>query len=169
MIVSIDMHTSKTCTRCQAHKPLEQFHKQPRGRHGRTAWCKPCVAETQREYRSRPEVRERMNEGHRRRRAERPVASVEIFRQRLWTWHRTTPEVYERLLEKQGGKCAICRTPDPGGKGRFHVDHDHNCCPTPKSCGNCIRGLLCSRCNPMLGMAQDSPETLLAAVRYLEG
>ncbi|MFD8391173.1 endonuclease domain-containing protein [Streptomyces sp. NPDC059680] len=55
---------------------------------------------------------------------------------------------YENLLHSQGNTCAICRRPDPGGKyGEWHVDHDHNCCPSGTTCGNCVRGILCSECN----------------------
>lgn len=77
-----------------------------------------------------------------------------------------TQEGYEAALARQGGVCAIC-----GGKQEntlFNVDHDHSCCPGTKTCGKCIRGLLCKRCNAGLGMFRDSPELLAAAVRYLE-
>lgn len=32
---------------------------------------------------------------------------------------------------------------------RLHkvVDHDHGCCPHTASCGRCMRGILCPRCN----------------------
>jgi len=74
---------------------------------------------------------------------------------------------YEEILLTQGGGCAICGITDPG-KRRFHVDHDHECCPTEYSCcGQCIRGLLCISCNLMLGSAKDDPEVLLAGVEYL--
>ena len=37
-----------------------------------------------------------------------------------------TIEDYDRMLEEQGGRCAICRTDTPGGSGsRFAVDHNH--------------------------------------------
>lgn len=55
---------------------------------------------------------------------------------------------YVDLLAFQGDACAVCRSSTPKGKGVWHVDHDHNCCPTSsESCGNCVRGILCSPCN----------------------
>ena len=64
---------------------------------------------------------------------------------------------YDRLLKKQRGGCAICgRTPTSRW---LAVDHDHKT--------NKIRGLLCTQCNLMLGVAQDSIETLHLAVKYL--
>lgn len=71
-----------------------------------------------------------------------------------------TLEQYNNILDDQGKVCAICGVDDPGGgKGNFHIDHDHN---TGK-----IRGLLCNRCNMMLGYAKDSIKTLLKATEYL--
>lgn len=63
-----------------------------------------------------------------------------------------TPERYDEMLEEQGGTCAICPATEAGNAGRrFSVDHDHACCPGPRSCGQCVRGLLCLRCNNSLG------------------
>lgn len=81
--------------------------------------------------------------------------------------HSLTVEQYEALLAAQGGVCAICGTGEPRGRGRFHVDHDHACCPGQQSCGKCVRGLLCGNCNPGLGAFGDDPERLLAAAAYL--
>lgn len=74
---------------------------------------------------------------------------------------------YEQQLERQEFKCAICPRTEPGGHGRFHVDHDHACCPGRKSCGKCVRGLLCHGCNVGLGCLQDSSDILCAAISYL--
>jgi hypothetical protein len=41
------------------------------------------------------------------------------------------------------------------------------CCPGKKSCGKCIRGLLCARCNSAIGLFDEDPVTLHAAVEYL--
>jgi len=70
-----------------------------------------------------------------------------------------TPEQYAALLARQEGRCAICQTDQPGGKGSWHVDHDH-------ATGG-VRGLLCSQCNLMLGHARDDPARLRAALEYL--
>jgi hypothetical protein len=67
---------------------------------------------------------------------------------------------YETMLTAQNGRCAICKTKDHNGVGKyFHVDHCHK---TKK-----IRGLLCGRCNVMIGMAQDNADRLIAAAAYL--
>jgi hypothetical protein len=65
-----------------------------------------------------------------------------------------TEEQFNRLLEAQGHACGMCR--QLFGDTYPQVDHDHTCCPrqvkaTAKTCGKCIRGLLCFRCNTALG------------------
>jgi Recombination endonuclease VII len=78
-------------------------------------------------------------------------------------------EDYDRLLAEQGGRCAICPATEPGGRHKtfFPVDHDHACCSGKRSCGKCLRGLLCAGCNFGLGHFGDDPERLLAAAAYL--
>lgn len=69
---------------------------------------------------------------------------------------------YLALLAAQGGRCAICGTTEPGGRWGtgFPLDHDH---VTGKT-----RGILCTRCNRLLGMMGDDPALLRAAAEYLE-
>lgn len=76
---------------------------------------------------------------------------------------------FDALLSLQGNKCAICDRTEPGGKGRWHVDHDHDCPEhgPKKACQKCYRGLLCFNCNVALGYLGDSPMTLLKAADYL--
>ena len=76
-----------------------------------------------------------------------------------------TPEQFQQMIESQNRKCDLCNrefvyTP--------HIDHDHSCCPGKKSCGKCIRSLLCHNCNTALGNLQDSPELLRKAADYIE-
>ena len=74
----------------------------------------------------------------------------------MWRKYKRTPEDYERVLAEQGGGCANCgrepRDVMPSGRVRkLAWDHDHLCCPEEVTCGNCIRGLLCTRCNLEMG------------------
>lgn len=67
---------------------------------------------------------------------------------------------YYVMLERQGGRCAICDGEPNGNRSRLHVDHDH--------LTNEFRGLLCTNCNPGLGYFKDRPDLLRAAADYLE-
>jgi hypothetical protein len=72
---------------------------------------------------------------------------------RLWRLYRLTLERYDELLVEQRGGCGICGTLSAAIDGKaFAVDHDHRCCPErQRSCGVCVRGLLCGGCNGLLG------------------
>jgi len=78
---------------------------------------------------------------------------------RRYLYNGFTHEQYVALLEAQDGRCAICRTDTPGGKGGFHLDHDH--------ATGAVRGLLCTNCNMGLGRFADDPARLRAAAEYL--
>jgi len=81
---------------------------------------------------------------------------------------------YDELLKKQNGVCAICKHTETSihhisKKLKFlAVDHDRKCCPTIDTCGKCIRGLLCTRCNTGIGKMRDDPELLRTAAEYIE-
>ena len=70
-----------------------------------------------------------------------------------------TVERYNQMVAEQNGRCAICRSP-PDKYGRLFVDHDHR--------SGCIRGLLCWRCNVVLGQMKDDAVIFRAAAEYLE-
>lgn len=79
-----------------------------------------------------------------------------------------TREQFDALFASQGNRCAICRTANPG-RTFWAVDHDHGCCPgSERTCGECIRGILCKACNQGLGHLRDNTETLQSAILYLE-
>ena len=65
---------------------------------------------------------------------------------------------YERMLEEQGGLCAICGRP-PTASRRLDIDHDHT--------EMRVRGLLCPACNIRLGNTRSS-EWLRRAADYLD-
>jgi len=65
----------------------------------------------------------------------------------------------DTLVKLQHGRCALCETTQPSGRG-WHLDHDHE---TGK-----VRGALCSNCNLGLGLLGDTVAALRNAVAYLE-
>lgn len=58
------------------------------------------------------------------------------------------------LVALQGGEfCAAC-----GSTEKLHLDHDHNAgcgCGRYKRCPQCIRGILCVRCNQIAGRIES--------------
>lgn len=76
-------------------------------------------------------------------------------------------ERYEAMVKNQGGKCAGCGNPPKPNKV-LYIDHDHACCSGEKSCGECIRQLLCQQCNTALGWINDDKKILESMIQYLE-
>jgi hypothetical protein len=72
-----------------------------------------------------------------------------------------TPDIYNNMLKQQQNRCAIC-----DDEFLFEnmitspcVDHDHVL--------NIVRGLLCSPCNLLIGLAKERIAILLNAADYL--
>lgn len=82
---------------------------------------------------------------------------------KLKTQYGMTYEDYWKMYHSQNGECKICnRKPvvgNTGSKRPLVVDHCHDT--------NKVRGLLCNQCNIMLGMAQNRPEVLASAIKFL--
>ncbi len=74
--------------------------------------------------------------------------------------HGVTFEQYSELLRKQKGLCAICFQPETYGSRRLCVDHDHRI--------QIGRGLLCNRCNRLIGYAKDDISLMESCVSYLK-
>ena len=82
-------------------------------------------------------------------------------------------EQFARMIIAQDGLCAVCRKPEkvrtPSGELQaLQVDHDHSCCSGKKSCGECVRGLLCTRCNRALGLLGEDSEAMRNMIEYVE-
>lgn len=135
------------CRTCGEDKPPEAFYSYAAP--GYTA-DRPCVMKVCKVcHAARCKTRERAN--------------------RLPNLYGITESQYDAMREAQGDRCAVCADTftTATGKGHPHVDHDHRCCPGRKSCGKCVRGLLCHRCNTALGLLKDDLGTLTAAMAYL--
>lgn len=84
----------------------------------------------------------------------------------VWLRFKITCDEYWAKYEEQGGVCKICGEPSPNK--RLGVDHDHSCCPGNRTCGGCVRGLLCESCNTGLGKFRDGEDILNRAINYLK-
>lgn len=76
---------------------------------------------------------------------------------RLQKLYGITFEDYKQMMSAQKSKCKICKQTSDSP---LHVDHNHK---TTK-----IRGLLCRRCNTLLGLAFDKIRILRSAILYLK-
>lgn len=133
------------CTACKGWLEYNQYSN--RSESGRPySKCKKCVNKTATEWRMR---------------------NPEKLRAKILRGYSLTLANFYELLTSQGGGCAICGTKEPKWRG-WHVDHNHKCCDSEKSCGKCVRGILCGYCNATLGYVKDNPDILRLAIVYLE-
>lgn len=153
----------KHCPRCATTKDVAGFNRNAARYDGLAIWCRPCMAEYQREYNKRKDVKARA--------AKRSLAYYHLLsvdeklalqeKRRKTGYHfrryfNITLERYDQMVSEQGGVCAICRKPPSGKRARLVVDHDHACCPeSGRSCGACVRGLLCVGCNVKLSPLEN--------------
>lgn len=92
---------------------------------------------------------------------------------RLWKLYGLTLADYDRLMERQGGACAICEAPPSPGKS-LAVDHDHAIVAkvkkahrTPGLMRTSVRGLLCWLCNHRRIGRGATPTLMYRAGNYL--
>ena len=139
--ISDDAASEKACNVCGQLKPLTEFWRHRRVRDGHQHTCKTCAAERYAIYleENRRTINARSRRNQRKKRETDPEYTV---RSHLRNLFRMELEEYQAKLAAQEGVCAICSVP-PGPK-RLHVDHDHGCCPGHRTCGKCVRDLLCS-------------------------
>ena len=139
----------KKCTRCGEYKPTTEFNKRAASPDGLEYKCRSCASEYYATYSKKDGKSERDRDTY------------------LIRTYGITTERYEELLEQQDRACALCRKSASEFKRRLAVDHDHTCCPTvAKSCGECIRGLLCPACNTFLGKIESGAVTLEQVEEY---
>ena len=139
--------------RCEKHGCEKVWIKSTRYTAGGFYRCRECNNEARRRSHARqmadPAKRAYINAGQRKRR-----------RKRLYG---VDQAVYNSMLEKQGGCCAICGSTEVNSVASVHseffVDHDHKT--------GAVRGLLCHNCNVGLGNFQDSVGNLEKAIAYL--
>ena len=173
----------KTCNKCGETKNYSDFHKWTKSKDGHKHFCKTCVREYDQIEDDPKRVMPRKMRGDliHCRRCEEYLPKSSFWSQNTYCKvcqpiighlqnlkkYGLTRDDYVDLEKSQNGVCKICGEEERYNK-RLSVDHDHSCCDGPKSCGKCIRGLLCSRCNKVLGQINDNKVLLQKMIDYLK-
>lgn len=135
--------TLKYCPKCKESKALELFNKASKEKDCLQRLCRDCQRDSSRKYLSTDKGATTTRRAHLRR-----SYGIDL-------------KTYEGLLIAQGNKCKICGADSNTDKRAryFVIDHCH-------SSGE-VRGLLCSKCNALLGLAQEREDILETAKQYL--
>lgn len=143
----------RTCYTCQQQKPIEDFRRRKNRPLGRGYQCAACAREQVYAWKNKNPIKRRAQQARRRKK------HPDKFRDAMRRWRANNPHSsvrnnhgisvaqYLTLVTAQAGKCAICGTDKPAGRGKkLCVDHCH--------ATNKIRGLLCHTCNSGLGFVE---------------
>lgn len=172
---------TKICRICLIEKDLTDYHWDSAHHRTRSHRCKQCTNEYGRRWKAANYARhKKYNDEWYQRNKERakavrrlriplkgrPKKTPEQAREARWRqflkrYHQMTVAIYEAMIARQDGKCAICRrTPTMvGGRRALYIDHNHETGIT--------RELLCYRCNSAIGFFEEDQDVMLAAIDYL--
>jgi hypothetical protein len=189
----IVLEDKKQCTKCKNFKIFSDFHKYAKSSDGYKHFCKQCVREyDQNEDDSRRIFPRKINEngdihcrncGEYFKEHEMKQSKIGKYKGLCYcltcapllnhirnvSRYGITIEQYHQILEDQNYACKICGLKEDSYRKRLSIDHDHLCCPGERSCGKCVRGLLCHKCNMALGAINDDVKILQTMIEYLNG
>ncbi len=132
----------KVCNKCGSNGPFGILAD------GYNKYCKKCI--NQRSKKSYTKNREKILQAY------SPSKNREW---RLKHEYGLTLEDWEKLFQKQGRVCAICKRSTVDSSKGWHTDHDH----TTKV----VRGILCLKCNTTVGRLGDNKEKAQALVKTI--
>lgn len=158
---------TKICTGCEQDKSLDSYPPDLRRKDGKGTKCRVCVLEVKKAYLARYPDKDA---ARRLKQAEHGAAwyrrnydkQIKRFRENgLIRKYGISVEDYQRMLDRQEGRCAICGADKPGRNNKtFAVDHSH--------IDGSVRGLLCIKCNSGIGFFRDDPSLIRRAAFYVE-
>lgn len=176
---------NRQCRKCNAVKPLDDYYKLTglavsKRNLGHSYACKKCDSEYAKAHRGKLDPAMAVN--RRVKHYEKMKADPDRYaehRAKKNFWNRSTRyyetyyqrrfgislEQVQKMLQSQNGLCANIgcskpiMAPSRENKSTFAVDHDHE---TGK-----VRGLLCTRCNCMLGHIEKNVSLIPGIMNYL--
>jgi len=167
------MAETKTCTKCEVEKELPDYYYRA-DKDSYASRCKECTLEAAKEkYHNDPiplsEVElARSRAYHAANKEQRNARAKEVRRanpdkernRKLLQKFGITLDQYNSMHEAQNGLCKICGNPEELDR-RLAVDHNH-------ATGQ-VRGLLCFRCNTVVGHIEAQGIPMIASIlNYLD-
>jgi hypothetical protein len=157
---------TKTCSRCKQAKPFIEFYHRKPGNTLHSA-CKVCERAMAKDWyeRNREKAKSKYQEWRAKNteavRQYRADNRRKAYQQEVRRKYGVDAGWFEKQMLHQGGKCNGCGALFAWGDKLTtpHVDHCHTT--------QAVRGLLCNRCNSVLGLCEDSPKLLAKLERYL--
>lgn len=135
---------NKYCGGCETTKPPEDFYKDSSSSDGLDSRCKACVSDRE-QKRAAKDIKKHRERKH-----------VKHIKEK----YGIDAEREAQIFQEQDNRCAVCKEPF-SETIRPHIDHCHEC---PKT--TCIRGILCSLCNHILGRLGDTLDKLHEPAMY---
>lgn len=177
----------KYCKNCMKTKDKAEFSRDRHSTDGLRRLCKSCERVYMAEYREKHKkertaydktryesnkelIRERCRERYKRdskilsERSKEPDRRLVSRRAHLLREYGLGWSVFESMYVDQEGCCLICGNTmhvlgGVGDSSACCVDHDHGT--------GQVRGLLCRKCNSLIGLADDQIDQLKKAIEYL--
>ena len=152
----------KYCGGCKTYKAKNEFNKSKHKKDGLATQCRKCVSARHRAWYAKNKKRKdaRTKDWYHR---NKDRAKDNHLKYKFGI----SLEEYNQMLKDQGGVCAICQKMETAKDGRsgktraLAVDHCH-------ATGR-VRGLLCCRCDHLVGCVGDTEESLARVLQYLQG
>lgn len=143
----------RVCPKCGQEKSEMEFYKDTKNKDGLRSHCKDCMNASNKRYvQDNREVSRAVHRRYAEMHRERDRASK--WRHKLKSKYGLTVGQHRNMYVSQNGCCAICREPTP--YDQIDTDHDH-------TTGR-VRGLLCRRCNLLVGLAENRGLHLTEAI-----
>lgn len=148
---------TKICTSCKIEKEISNFSIDKKKKDGFRTRCKEC------HHNYYLENKEKINLSHKNWQSKNKDY-IKIYNRIIK--YGVSLDQYNQMLQEQNGVCFICGKEETIIDKRVNrtvslaVDHNHS---TGK-----VRGLLCVKCNSILGLANDNIELLQKSIDYLK-
>ncbi len=167
---------AKACRACGEVKRLEEFHNS-RNADGRANTCKPCAYARSQSLRKQKQARQGASHVPKSKHCAscgiiKPSAEFAVYRAAndgLGRFCRVCDSVHSRsrryglpretaaqMTANEACECCGQRFSDSRHQ---HIDHRHS--------DGAVRGVLCSKCNSLVGISLERPDVLRAAADYL--